>query len=77
MKTKSYNTEVCVTLGDRSRRQDWKLQKAQKLLAASASYIEQTFSELTKQLVSSKQPTVDAVDVNSLMPGVNKKVTHP
>ena len=33
------------------------------MLAASASHIVQASSELTKQLVSSKQPTVDSFDV--------------
>ena len=40
-----------------------KLQEAQKLFAASTSYIVQASSELTKQLVSSKQPTADSCDV--------------
>ena len=63
MKTKRCNSEVCVTLEDRIRSQDCKLQEFEKLLAASASHIVQASSELTKQLVSSKQPTVDLFDV--------------
>ena len=63
MKTKRCNSEVCVTLEDRIRSQDCKLQEFEKLLAASASHIVQASSELTKQLVSSKQPTVDSFDV--------------
>ena len=41
----------------------FKLQEVQKLIAVSASPIVQAFSELTKQLVPSKQPTVDSFDV--------------
>ena len=41
----------------------FKLQEVQKLLAVSASPIVQAFLELTKQLVPSKQPTVDSFDV--------------
>ena len=63
MKTKRCNTEVWVTLEGRIRSQDCKLQEFEKLLAASASHIVQASSELTKQLVSSKQPTVDLFDV--------------
>ena len=65
MKTKRRNTEVWVTLGNRILSQDCKLQEVQKLLAASASLIVQASSELTKQLVSSKQPAVDSFDVKS------------
>ena len=63
IKTKRCTTEVWVTLGDQIRSLDYKLQKVQKLLAASASHIVQPSSKLTKQLVSSKQPTVDSFDV--------------
>ena len=63
MKTKRCNTEVCVTVGNRIRSQDCKLQEVQKLLVASASRIVEASSEITKQLVSSKQPTVDSFDV--------------
>ena len=63
MKTKRCTTEVWVTLGDQICSQDFKLQEVQKLLVASASHIVQVSSELTKQLVSPKQPTVDSFDV--------------
>ena len=56
MKTKRCNTEVWVTLGDRIRSLDYKLQKVQKLLAASASHIVQPSSELTKQLCLLNSP---------------------
>ena len=56
MKTKRCNTEVWVTLGDRIRSQDCKLQEVQKLLAASASFIVQASSELTKQLCLLNSP---------------------
>ena len=63
IKTKQCNIEVWVTLGDQVHSQDCKLQEVQKLLAASVSYIVQASSELTKQLVSSKQPTAASFDV--------------
>ena len=63
METKRCNTKVWVTLGNRVCSQDCKLQKVQKLLAASASHIVQASSELTKQLVSFKQSTVDSFNV--------------
>ena len=62
-KTKRYNKEVWVILGDQIRSQNCKLQEVQKLLAASASHIVQASSELRKQLLSSKQPTVDSFNV--------------
>ena len=64
MKTKRCNTEAWVTLGDRVCSQDCKLQEVQKLLEASASHIVQDSSEFTKQLVSSKEPSVNSFDVN-------------
>ena len=51
-KTKPRNTEVRITLGDRKRSQDCKLRDVQK-----------NSSELAKQLVPSKQLTVDSFDV--------------
>ena len=51
-KTKPCNTEVRITLGDRKRSQDCKLWDVQK-----------NSSELAKQLVPSKQLTVDSFDV--------------
>ena len=61
-KTKQCTTEVWVTLGEWVRSQYCKLQEVQKLLAAPASQIVQASSELTKQLVSSKQPRTDSLD---------------
>ena len=63
MKTKQCTTEVWVTLVDQICSQDFKLQEVQKLLVASVSHIVQASSELTKQLVSLKQPTGDSFDV--------------
>ena len=51
-KTKRCNTEVRITLGDGKRSQHCKLRDVQK-----------NSSELSKQLVSSKQLTVDSFDV--------------
>ena len=67
MKTKSCNTVVWVTLGDQVRSQSCKLQEVQKLLAASASHIVLASSELTKQLMYSKQPTTNSFDVKVLL----------
>ena len=63
MKTNRCNTGVWVTLDDRIHSQDCKLQEVQKLLSVSDSHKVQAFSELIKQLVSSKQPTVDSFDI--------------
>ena len=68
VKTKRYNTEVWFILGNQIRDQECKLQEVQKLLAPSASYIVQTSSELSKQPVFSKQPTVDSFDVKVSLP---------
>ena len=63
MKRERWNTEVWVTLGDQLRSQDCKLQKVEKLLAASVSHIGEASSELIKEMVSSKQPIADSFDV--------------
>ena len=63
MKTNRCNTGVWVTLEERIHSQDCKLQEVQKLLSVSDSHKVQASSELTKQLRSSKQPTVDSFDV--------------
>ena len=39
------------------------MQEVQKLLPVSASHIAKAFSKVTRQLVSSKQPSVDSFDV--------------
>ena len=68
MKTKRYNTEAWFILGNQIRGQECKLQEVQKLLAPSASHIVKASSELSKQLVFSKQPTVDSFDVKISLP---------